>query len=311
MQQDALRAKVFISCGQRADSGERDIANRIAARLSDEGYDAYVALEQQNLRGVKENIFPELESSEYLLFIDFRREPLADSESEPPVCRGSLFSHQELAVAAFLDLEVIAFQEERVKRDDGLIGFLQANCIPFSDRHTLPSVVLDTVRTRGWRPDWKRQLKLERDESEFVDAWDLNREHLRRFFHVGVRNLDHRRHATNCYAYLESVIHLDTARELPLETIEFKWEGYKAPNATILPGASRNFDAIVAPHKDPAKPQFSLFTDSTRFVPPIAGPGSYRVSFLVISDNFAPTRGNFLLEVAHRLDDWKLKFYAP
>jgi hypothetical protein len=298
------RAKVFISCGQQRESSEREIANRIATRLREEGYDPYVAFEQQSLRAVKENIFPELQSAEYLIFIDFPRNRLEDSE--PPIYRGSLFSHQELAIAAFLDLDVIALQEDGVKRDDGLLGFLQTNCISFSDRDTLPSVVLDTVLTRGWKPGWKRQLVLLREDGEYIDATDPSGQ-MRRFFHVGVHNLDVRRHATNCYVYLQRLTQLDNLKQRPLETIEFKWEGYTQPNATILPGSRRNFDAVVAAHDDPSKPQFSLFTDSTRFVPPMGGPGHYQLTFAVVSDNFPVARAMFNLTVGHTLHDWELE----
>jgi len=301
-------ATVFISCGQRQDVGELEIANQLAGRLRDEGFDPYVALQQQNLQGVKENIFAQLERSEYLIFIDFRREPIGTTDGPP--FRGSLFSHQELAIAAFLDLEAVVFQENGVKRDDGILAFLQANSVQFTDRHTLPSVVLDHVHQRAWRPDWKRQLVLERDVDQHVDASDQSGE-MRRFFHIRVRNLDHRRTATNCYVYLETVLYLDTLDEKRPETIEFKWEGYTLPNARILPGSMRAFDAVLVPHSEPARPRFSIFTDSTRFVPPIGGPGTYRLSFAVVSDNFPVARGDFDLRVAYTLDDWRLELWSP
>jgi len=71
-----------------------------------------------------------LAASEYFVFVDFKRERLNDTIE----CRGSLFSHQELAIASFLDLEVLAFQEAGVKQSDGIMGFLQANAISFTDR---------------------------------------------------------------------------------------------------------------------------------------------------------------------------------
>lgn len=77
------------------------------------------------------------------------------------VCRGSLFSHQELSIASFLDITVLAFQERGVKPTDGLLQFLQTNCIPFTDKHTLPNLVADLVRQRGWDPTWRNELILE------------------------------------------------------------------------------------------------------------------------------------------------------
>ncbi len=72
----SVRARVFLSCGQSKQSDERDIAHRIEERLRDLGYDPYIAVEEQTLKGVKENIFRQLESAEYFVFIDFKREVL-------------------------------------------------------------------------------------------------------------------------------------------------------------------------------------------------------------------------------------------
>jgi hypothetical protein len=106
-QQDELRARVFISCGQNKGSGEQELADEIGGRLKGLGFDPYVAVGEQSLRGLKENIFGQLNRSEYFLFVDFKREPLGKTGFH----RGSLFSHQELAVASFLEIDVLAFQE--------------------------------------------------------------------------------------------------------------------------------------------------------------------------------------------------------
>jgi hypothetical protein len=135
-----LRAKVFISCGQRKDSDEVVIAQQIADRLEKKEFEPYIAVQQASLRGLKENIFQELSLSEYFLFVDFKREKISDS-----IYRGSLFCHQELAIASFLDIPVLGFQEQGVSPDDGILSFLQANCTPFTDRHTLANVIADKM----------------------------------------------------------------------------------------------------------------------------------------------------------------------
>ena len=74
------KARVFISCGQR-DQDERTVVDKIADTIRNAGFDPYVAVEQQSLRGLKENIFFHLASSEYFLFVDFKREELTNSET--------------------------------------------------------------------------------------------------------------------------------------------------------------------------------------------------------------------------------------
>jgi hypothetical protein len=99
----ALRARVFVCCGQRVDSDEVAVAADIASRLVSLGYDPYVAAEQQSLRSLRENIFTSLRDSEYFLFVDFARERLLAGDGTALDCRGSLFSHQELAIASYLE----------------------------------------------------------------------------------------------------------------------------------------------------------------------------------------------------------------
>lgn len=83
--EDRLPARVFISCGQHKDKGEVQVAMDIAAEFKKHGFDPYVAVEEQTLRGITENIFPQLAKSEYFVFIDFKREHIPDRNA----CRGS------------------------------------------------------------------------------------------------------------------------------------------------------------------------------------------------------------------------------
>jgi hypothetical protein len=209
------------------------------------GFSPYIAVEEQTLRGLQENIFAQLRSSEYLIFVDFKREKLDGTSLH----RGSLFSHQELAIASFLDIPVIALQEAGVRHDDGIIQFLQANAVPFSDRHTLPNVIADMVVQRGWDPHWRNELELERAPAQFTDA--ETKYGVARFFHVKVRNRHRDKLATNCYVYLERAVRLDATIEIPLRTVEFLWAGVVLPNVGIAPGGHREFDAFHILHSEP------------------------------------------------------------
>jgi hypothetical protein len=143
------KARVFISCEQKKESEEVTIANQIEQSLRSMGFDPYVAVQEHTLQGVKETIFKKLANAEYFLFVDFKREKLYTANSEDTrECRGSLFSHQELAIATFLEHESLAFQEEGLKRDDGILRFIQANCIPFSDRKQLPSLIAEKIKEK-------------------------------------------------------------------------------------------------------------------------------------------------------------------
>jgi hypothetical protein len=302
MTNEQMRAKVFISCGQSKDSDETTIARTIAKRLTSLGYDPYIAVEEQTLKGVKENIFNQLETSEYFIFVDFKRERLVTNSDEEQIYRGSLFSHQELSLASYLDIPFVAFQEKGIKQEDGLMRFLQGNSIQFSDRHLLSNVVADTIQQRGWKPNWKNQLSLERETEQFVDALRLPEKAMARFFHIRVKNLHQLKAAINCYVYLEHVRNISNDEDIPIQTIEFKWAGYTLPNAIIGPNSNRSFDAFWVFHNTPKSLNFNVFTDSSAFVPKIIGPGDFELTYTVISENFPPERAAFILHIDDNLN---------
>lgn len=268
---ESPKAKVFISCGQKKGTEETRIAKAIAEVLVGEGFEAYIAVDEQTLSGLKENIFSHLTSAEYFLFIDFRREQL-DSSGEH---RGSLFSHQELAIASYLELPIIAFQQEGVKTLDGMLPAFQVNPIPFDNVNLLPTMVRDQVIKAGWRANWKNTLRITRDPLESSDAHiiNLHGQPLARYFHLNVENLNPYKLAVNCIAYVAAIRDLRTCTSLPFQTAELKWAGYTFPNAAILPGSSRQVDAFFVLHNSPQTLHFSCFTDSGYFMGPIQGPG--------------------------------------
>jgi hypothetical protein len=301
---DPLRARVFISCGQSKQSDEVEVAHRISERLEAEGFAPYVAVEEQTLVGLTENIFGRLRNSEYFVFVDFMRERLGTTEWH----RGSLFSHQELAIAAFLNIDaIIAFQEKGVKTDDGMLRFLQANAEPFTDRYHLPSVVADFVRKRGWVTNWRNELVLERESEEFTDSpakLNAQKQLLNiRFFHIKVRNHHREKLAANCSVYLEKATQLPNTN-IPLKTVEFKWAGVQMPSVGIAPDGVREFDAFYILHPNPTQVQFHALSDSPHYYPVLPkGSGDYELSYVVRSENFPPARGTFKLCLRDQLND--------
>lgn len=259
------------------------------------GFDPYVAIEEQSLVGLRENIFERLRTSEYFIFVDFKREQLAGTGAV--VNRGSLFSHQELAIASFLEMDVIALQERGVKTDDGIIRFLQTNPIPFTDRDTLPHVIADIVHQRDWNSSWRNELVLERRRDQAIAAKRLDGT-IATFFHIDVRNHHQQKLATNCYVYLEKAVRVTpTAETIPLKTVEFKWAGTTIPGVGIAPRSVREFDAFQVAHNTPTVLDFAAFCDSTEYIPRFSGAGQYELSYVVRAGNFPPARGSFKLNL--------------
>lgn len=282
---EPLRPRVFISCGQRDGTDEPEIARRIAQLLERLGFEPYVAVQEQSLRGLKENIFARLSESEYFLFVDFKRERIGRNEF-----RGSLFSHQELAIASFLDIPVLAYRERGVRKLDGLIQFLQANCSEFSSREGLTDQIEKDIRAK-WQTGWRNQLRLTRNPDQFGDESHLGYKQFPkgrpvRYFHVRVVN-DHRtRTAFNCFGYLQHIKELPSGATIQPPPVEYKWRGAMWPAATIPFRGSRELDAFFVYHDEPASLYFGTLTDSPRHQVILLSPGQYELTFAVHSGNF-------------------------
>jgi hypothetical protein len=294
------RARVFISCGQNASLGEVTAARAVAEELSTQGFDPYIALEQQTLSGVKESIFRVLEEAEYYLFIDFKRERLVGVGD--PAHRGSLFTHQELAIAAFLDKDVIALREDGVRNLDGIMSFLQANAIQFTSREELPTLVSALVSARGWVPHCYNGLTIAVNDPAYDDAEIGATGYTGRFFHLRVANRHPTRSAESCMAYLDSIRHEDGGATPYYETVEFKWAGYTHPSARIAAQGYRLLDAFWVLHTRPEQPQFNTFADSTRFVPRFAGTGWWILRFSVTSTTVRGVTREFRIRLSPDLE---------
>lgn len=298
MSGDHLRAKVFISCGQGSDQ-ERQIAREVGAQLDSLGFDYYIAVEEQSLRGLKDNIFSQLGSSEYFLFIDFKREQFANSSEY----RGSLFSQQELAIASYLDLPVMAFRERGVKKLDGLMTFLQGNAVEFSDPRELLGLIRSQLTKNGWRPDWKDSISVS-IPVRFVDVQQVNgAQRPARFYHLEVKNHNPQRMALNCTGYVESVYRMPEGELISSPTVELRWAGFALPQVAIPPLTSRLLDGGFIYHSAPQMFLFNAFTTSTMFAAPLRGTNTFQVTFIVISENFPPTRAVLEVRLRNRFDE--------
>lgn len=303
----STRARVFISCGQHTHE-ERRIAGDLRDRLQGLGFDPYVAVEEQSLRGVKENIFRQLDRSEYMVFVDFRRERIGQDDKSDSCFRGSLFSHQELALAAFREIDVMVLREHGVELN-GISRYIQENAKEFSDRTEIAAIVHGEIKRRCWSSSWRNELSLTdelptKSDTNQVVRYPIDNTFVcgARYWHIPVTNRHCRKTAVNCYAYLEVIKNCRTGEETHPPTIEIKWEGYVFPNALILPHSSRKFDAFYSRRdaivRGPAPLlRVNTLTDATTHTPTINTPADYELTFCVVSENFPPTSATFRAHV--------------
>ena len=193
---------------------------------------------------------------------------------------------------------------------EGLLAFLGANAKQFDDKNKLPQMVADSIRdlvhAGQWNPRWRNELALDRDPAQYEDARWTNGD-AGRYFQVVVRNRHRVKAARDCYVYLEKATRLDPATEIPLYTFELKWDGFRLPNATVIPGQFRRFDAVCVAHSMPLKLKFStMFSDADGRVPNIEGLGRYELKYVALSSNFPPARGSFILDLHPQIESTTL-----
>ncbi len=304
-------ARVFISCGQATEE-ERDIAAAIAGRFKESGYEPYVAVEQQNLQGLTASIFQELRNAEYFVFVDFRREELPTSDGTRKF-RGSLFSHQELAIATYREVQAVVLRESGVELS-GISRYIQENATQFTVREHLPAIVSDEVRRRGWDPHWRDELSLS-DEHPYYDEaqriWHGQR-YPTRSWHIPVMNRHKTKAAINCYAHLSDIVDLTSNQPVPVETIEVKWSGSTIPSALIPPKRRRSIDAFHVEdwtrirRAESRRIGFNFFADWSGAYPQLEASREYELTYSVISENFPLVTGTFKVEFPGNPWDAKL-----
>jgi hypothetical protein len=297
-----MSARIFLSCGQGS-SKEMELAETIKERIEDElHFIVYVARMDHSLNSLTQNIFEKIDDSEYFLFIDFRREQITPNRTrvdggDHPVYRGSLFTNQELSVAAFLrDIDILGFQEEGVKELDGMLRYLQINCDIFSVRDSLPDLIIRKIREASWNPNWRNELKMEYI-AEGIPARVITNTNpaeydTHTFYHFKVSNLNARKVALNCSAYIEKIETEGIPQYTP-SLAELKWKNQVQDSLSIPPGESRLLDA----YRIPSNREWIMLAINTHLIDYQGLPleyilreGVHVITYVIYSENFSPTR---------------------
>lgn len=279
------QARIFISCGQRT-AEEKGLGDSCKKHFEGRGFFVYLAEAVQSLEALTENIFYHLKNSEYAIFIDCAREPLDKDKF-----RGSMFVNQELAIAAFLNIESRVFHEEGVIRE-GVAEYLIAKPVLFKSR---PQFLGKLRRqTKEWRPDWRNELSLKflrmvqnvRDQHSNLTDW----------CHLQVINNHQNRYARNCVAYVLKIANLDTGEQIQVENLELIWAGTGDFERHILPKKPAEIDAFfIIRGESVIRFNHRKSTWSQYGIRPLPK-GNYLLTYLVVSENFAPVEKTFELE---------------
>ena len=212
------KARVFISCGQRTER-EKRIGSAVEQHFRGRGFDAYFAEKVHSPKALTDHIFRSLEASEYFVFVDFKRDRLPDDDF-----RGSLFVNQEFAIATFLEVPGLGFQEIGVRRE-GIADYQIWNPLPFEGESDILKQLPD--QTKDWDPDSVNELFIEYDTTDVNEVLIANQPGTPKIksHHLRVANRNRRKHAFSCTGYVTKIVDLENAVDLDIPTNELIWSG--------------------------------------------------------------------------------------
>lgn len=309
------RARVFISCGQ-AKLREKRIAEEIKSFLENEmNYEvAYVLGSEQSTESIREAICESLKACEYFLFIDFRRELILKKIFKREKYRGSLYSHQEIAIASFLELPIIAFVQKGVLKNDGMVSTMKINPIYFKR----PSEIIDRlekeIKTRqdlNWDPNHRNELSIGiSDKTEETYRWtDENgqRHKINLLIHgLRVENKSKYAHARGCAAFL-SRVEPDKAIAIHPPIYNLKWSESKISTSYIFKESNIILAAVCIDKNNPSRAFLYKVVDLQDILEPIEGPGEFILEYTVVSENFSTVKAEFKLTLGAELINSKFE----
>jgi hypothetical protein len=288
----AHKAKIFISCGQREKRSRKDIdevgfTNELKKVLEARGFNVYVARVASVLEDIDGVITKELESSDYYIFIDFPREKVGRGKY-----RGSLFTHQELALAHYLGFKenVLLLKHPKVL----LEGFLQyilgnptSNPEIFSSPEKMGEVVGGMVTEKNWSPSFSRHL-VPTTITGPVDIHFGPPNAMRRYLAWGIqiRNRTIRNAALEVIAMLRQVSPVNPPGDSSCPDRSWlKWQGLSTYKMMVCPGDDATFDAFAFSFDQKG---FVLFSkaDVSSISSIISTPGEYLLDYRLESPNF-------------------------
>ena len=300
------RAKIFLSCGQAA-KNERRFATGLQKTLHEKyGFEVFVAAKESTIKELDRELLDHLKTSDYFLCVNFARELVSDQKTKECFFRGSLYTNQEIAMAAavgFQSNDMIILSDIKVARD-GLLKNIVRNDCDFSALAQLDALIAEKIKEREWNCRYSRSIKLV--DVQFNDGpqnWtELSRHtgQARRDWlaWLDVRNMRKDFVATNCMLHLKRILNGEQ-KELPNnEPYPLKGCWVNTFSHTIFPGETVRFDLLAVEENT-----CDVFLRSTKDYRPnnikeciFSGKGIYSLEFELYADMFPVT--TFWVELA-------------
>ncbi len=295
-----MPGKVFISCGQRPD--EEKHAFEVKKWFDGRDFNAYVAKRTQDIQDVNSAIIDELMLSDYFVFIDFKREPINFFRTK---FRGSLFSHQEVALAYYSNFDKVIFLSEKGVLLEGFLEYILGNPITFNHRNEIVSKIEEEVERSGWMSEYSRHLVLG-DISSDLQAWDYGDQTggMSQFIWQGkIKNLRKDIAARDVLAILRRITDTSTVKtQLSPDQAFLKWAGIaaiaKGYSRTIFPESEGVLDLFALSFVNPLEVYIHSCQDRRRR-PIFTGKvgNVYRLDYEVFAQGFPMLNFSLLVEL--------------
>ena len=291
-----MPAKVFISCGQGS-LEERKVAQQLGDWFKSKCFNPYVAIEVQSILDLNAGIIGELKTSDYYLFVNFRRE-IVTSNAGNQFYRGSLYTNQELAIAYALGFDHMLLVNQKSSEKEGVFKFIVTNIPEFDAHADVLQLVQNAVQKAGWQHDYTRQLAAANlrlaDPVHYVG--DSTPRDIRTL-HVDIQNRRPDLGAVGCVARLVRFgLHGQTLNPAPDRSL-LKVTGLPGYEQTIWPMSHGAFDLFGILFRSRRHVFLNSALDVHPRQPIIDTPGNYHFEFEVFSQGFPPLNINVLLNL--------------
>jgi hypothetical protein len=289
-----MPGRVFISCGQ-ASEAERIVARELATWFIDEGFSPYVATQVQSIPDLNSGLIAELKRSDFYFFINFRREKLPPVRSRI-LCRGSLYTNQELAIAYALGFEHMLFLNQKRAERGGIFGTIVSNAPEFEDLDEVLPTTQRMVQHAKWNPAFSRQLQAitlrwTKKAITYGDhvAWEGHTATAHRaMILVGkVRNPRTDIGAHDVAMRLKSIVQPDRTILDCIDTSPLKVSGqYMSYSQIIWPESTGEFDLLAFDAEKPSRVFLNSKQDLSPRRPVIVANGKYQLVYELVAVGF-------------------------
>jgi hypothetical protein len=293
-----MAGKVFISCGQ-ATNAEKAVGSALFDWFKEKGFDPYLAIDVPTLFDLNSQILKELASSDFFLFINFKREQSANGFNLPL----SLFSHQELAIAYSLGFERVIIVNQKGALKEGILKFIVSNTPEFEEAAEIFGIAKKVVEIAKWNKEFSRGLFANNLVWGEVNPRMLYRDHslpqpmCQVTLFCDIVNNRFNQGAGDCIARLAHIKKEGEERKPSWDRSHLKVTGQSGYKQNIFPTSHGAFDLLSIDYHNPNWACLHSALDTSPRQPIIQGLGIFELDYEVFAEHFPLLRFRVKVEL--------------